>query len=456
MPGVEKGDGMRAEQISGNRKKLKNLGMNAAGKACRSMIFILGGSVLGLLALLLAFCLPLEPIRLHVWQSLYLLEEEFGNSEMIPGYPATLTGNFTDCLMLENAVYRNEEHSMLEQVLYMYRGESGQGDGWATGDSLVDYLEGTEQPREVEYPRYWHGYLVVLKPLLAVTTLGSIRIGASALQLGLAGFICLECGAQKRRMLGAAFVLSLPFLYYVTLYTSLSLSICYYIMCAAVLAQLKLHERLEGRGGYWEFFLLVGMVTAYFDFLTYPLVTLGFPLCVFLYLSGEKPRIAFVRAFGLCLAWAVGYGGLWAMKWVLTDLLTGGSVIRDGWNTLFVRTGAAEGQSVLSGFFAVLKQNLSVYGNWGFYLPGVGIGLWLLALYVGRRRAIGRGGLACMAPFILPALLPFVWIFFTQNHSEQHWIYTCKIFAVSAFALIGALGKGIEKISGEADRECRN
>ena len=91
MPGVEKGDGMRAEQISGNRKKLKNLGMNAAGKACRSMIFILVGSVLGLLALLLAFCLPLEPIRLHVWQSLYLLEEEFGNSEMIPGYPATLT-----------------------------------------------------------------------------------------------------------------------------------------------------------------------------------------------------------------------------------------------------------------------------------------------------------------------------------------------------------------------------
>ena len=413
-------------------------------KAFHSVFFILAGSIVGLLALLLVFCLPLEPMRLHVWQSLYLLEDEFGDSEMISGYPATLTGNFTDCLMLENAVYQNEEHSLLEQVLYMYRKESGQGDGWAAGDSLVDYLEGVQQPREVEYARYWHGYLVILKPLLAITTLGSIRIGASALQLALAGFVCLECAARKRKMLGAAFLLSLPFLYYVTLYTSLSLSICYYIMCGAVLVQLGLHKKMESRGWYWEFFLLLGMVTAYFDFLTYPLVTLGFPLCVYLYLSSDKPKAAFVKALAFILSWMIGYGGFWAMKWVMTDLLVGGNVILDGWNTLLARTETAQDQNILSGFLSVLKQNLSVYGNWGFYLPAVGIALWLFGLLAGCRKGFRMDSVKYMLPFLLPALLPFIWIFFTQNHSGQHWIYTCKIFAVSVFALICAFGKGIE------------
>ena len=257
-------------------------------------------------------------------------------------------------------------------------------------------------------------------------------------------------------MLGAAFLLSLPYLYYVTLYTSLSLSICYYIMCGAVLAQIRLHQKMENRGWYWEFFLLLGMATAYFDFLTYPLVTLGFPLCVFLYLSSDKPKTAFVKALAFILSWIIGYGGLWAMKWVVTDLLVGGNVIMDGWNTLFVRTGAAQGQNVLSGFLSVLKQNLSVYGNWGFYLFAMGIGLWLFSLLARCRKGFRMDGIKYMLPFLLPALLPFIWIFFTQNHSGQHWIYTCKIFAVSAFALICAFGKGIEPVSHERDGECRN
>ena len=132
------------------------------------------------------------------------------------------------------------------------------------------------------------------------------------------------------------------------------------------------------------------------------------------------------------------------MKWVMTDLLVGGNVILDGWNTLLARTETAQDQNILSGFLSVLKQNLSVYDNWGFYLPAVGIALWLFGLLAGCRKGFRRDSVKYMLPFLLPALLPFIWIFFTQNHSGQHWIYTCKIFAVSVFALICAFGKGIE------------
>lgn len=69
--------------------------------------------------------------------------------------------------MLEHAVYNDESHSILEQILHMYRGESfynvvARMFG-IPGESLKDYLSGGNQPREVEYARYWHGYLILLE-----------------------------------------------------------------------------------------------------------------------------------------------------------------------------------------------------------------------------------------------------------------------------------------------------
>ena len=123
------------------------------------------GVLIGFAALLLVHLIPVEPMREHVYWSLGMIEKEFTNEVIVEGYNATLTGNFTDSLMLEHAVYFNEEHSILEQALLMYRGETyydeSDPEGWWPGQSLKDYVEGVPQPREVTYSRYWHGYLVV-------------------------------------------------------------------------------------------------------------------------------------------------------------------------------------------------------------------------------------------------------------------------------------------------------
>jgi len=419
----------------------KNVWEKILGRAGKSLLLILLGSAAGLAALLLVFCLPVDSMQAHVWQSLPLIEEEFWDAEVISGNAATLTGSFTDCLMLEHAVYKSEEHGLLEQVLYMYRGESGEGDGWAPGFSLKDYLEGTGQPREAEYPRYWHGYLLVLKPLLMLTTLPSIRMLAAAVQLILAGTVMLLCGRRKENLLGMAFIVSIPFLYFFSMFTSLSLSVCFYLMAGAVAAQLIWHEKWNEKGRYYVFFLIVGMATSYFDFLTYPLITLGYPLCVCLYLNREDWRESLKKLVGYSAEWGLGYLGLWAMKWILTDVLTGGSVIRDALDTLSTRTETAEGYSRLEGFMAVLKQNAGVYANWSFALLLLGMLAGLLLMTVRKRRAFGKRGLACGMVLLLVALYPLGWFFLTQNHAQQHWMYTCKILAVTVFAGICAVGK---------------
>ena len=70
--------------------------------------------IFGLLLLLLVQQLPTEPMRQHVYWSMDMIEQEFTDELVVDGYRSTLTGNFTDCLMLEHAIYNNPEHSSLE------------------------------------------------------------------------------------------------------------------------------------------------------------------------------------------------------------------------------------------------------------------------------------------------------------------------------------------------------
>lgn len=167
------------------------------------MLVLLTGVILGFAALLLVHFLPCAPMREHVYQSMGMIEKEFNDEVLIDGYESTLTGNFTDCLMLEHAVYSSDKHSLLEQALHMYRGETydlseGEGEVWWPGYSLKDYISGVEQPREVSYPRYWHGYLVFLKPFLFLTSFNTIRLFQAAVQLFFAGgYFWLSAGKAR-------------------------------------------------------------------------------------------------------------------------------------------------------------------------------------------------------------------------------------------------------------------
>ncbi len=409
-------------------------------KVRNRLLMLLGGSALGAFLLIVVCGLPTETAKAHIYASLPSIENGF-SGELLPGYPGTFLGNFTDCLMLENCVYRSQGHSLGEQALCMYRGESGTGAGWATGYSLIDYLEGVPQGREVEYARYWHGYLILLKPLLLLTSFDALRLMMAASQLILAGWIILSCGRRGDAFLGSAFLLTLPFLYFFSLYLSLSLSICFYVLGVSLLVQLGHNERLMERGGYGAFFAAVGMATAYFDLLTYPLVTLGIPLCVYLYLNHREWRKG-LRGLVFCSAeWSVGYLGFWAMKWVIVDLCFGMGTIGDGVATLMERTRTAAGQTPAAGFGEVLGLNAGAYLNWPFFLLAAGICLWLALRVWKSRREADRASLSGALPLFVAALYPFAWFFLTQNHSGEHYMFTYKILSVTVFAGICGVGK---------------
>lgn len=412
------------------------------------VVILVLGSIIGLLALIAVHLLPTQPMKEHVYWSLETIEKEFTDEVLIDGYRATLTGNFTDCLMLEHAVYSHEKHSVLEQVLHMYRSETfydeNYEDGWWPGQSLKDYLTNVEQPREVTYGRYWHGYLVILKPLLWLTSFNTIRLLNGAIQLVLVGFVVVEFCRKGAYSFAKAFMVSLPFLFFVSTYASLSLSICLYIMLAALLVQLKWDKYFEQRNWYMYFFLITGMVTSYFDFLTYPLVTLGYPLCVYFYFRQEKTTQNIKKMVIYSLEWIVGYGGMWATKWILADLLTDSSIIKNALFTVFVRSQSADNQTRFAGFFKVVSANMQVYANWGYLLIIFALAIYFLMkiMKIGVKQIIGNIS-GCIIFFGI-ALYPFAWLFVMQNHSEQHWQFTSRILSVAVFAGVTGLLRMVE------------
>ena len=128
----------------------------------------------GFLFLLLVHLLPTERMKSNVYSSIDTIEAECFDELLVDEYKATMSGNFTDCLMLHYAIY-DGDHSTLDQSLNIYRSESDPEEEWWPGRSLLDYLNGVEISKEVSYPRYWHGYLVFLKPLLLFTSFNSLR-----------------------------------------------------------------------------------------------------------------------------------------------------------------------------------------------------------------------------------------------------------------------------------------
>ena len=415
------------------------------------IIVIFSAPVIGLLLLLFVSLLPTAKMKEHIFWSLEMLEKEFNDELIIDGYRPTLTGNFTDCIMLEHAVYRSPDHSLLEQVLMMYRAESyyvpEDPDGWHPGESLVDYLCGYEQPREVEYARYWHGYLVFLEPLLLLTSVNSLRLLFGSTQLVLAGICIYLMSQKKQKRLALAFSASLPFLFFISTFSSLSLSICLYVAFVSLIILLLFGEKMEQKHTLGLAMMIIGMATSYFDFLTYPLICLCFPLVALLYYQESNWKHNIKKCLLYSASWSFGYLWMWASKWLMTDIFTDHSTIKDALSTVFIRTGSAEGFSKISGFLKVLSLNLGPYKSLSFLCIGALMLAIAVILFINNKSDLKRikNNIPVFAVILFTAVYPFCWWFLTQNHSEQHWIYTCRIFGAFIFSFFAALFRLTEK-----------
>lgn len=426
---------------------------NALKMIWKTGLTLLAGGAAGLLLLLLVYLIPTEPMIRNARSSVDIFREEGASAQVTHGYVSTTLDNYTDAWMLRNAFYSGEESAWQKSLhVYYYGYMDGQIDGVC--ESMIAWLEGKEGYERLSYARYWHGYLTVLKPLLYFFDYGDIRGILKFIELAI--FACLCVLLERRHMTGV-----IPMLVAVMMCVefhiigmSMQFSWVFIIAGLACIAILKGYPKIGEVPETGLFFLGIGMLTSYFDFLTYPVFTLGIPLLL-LTLCMRTSREAERNLYLLCMAvrhsvfWAIGYAGMWAQKWILYTIFTGDNLIADGIRSVLLRSGR-DVMGEQRGYLDAVGKNIAVMSKYPYLLVCAAA---VVALFVMRKRAERSSfSSGAFAAYLYIAALPFGWYMISVNHSYIHSFMTYRGLGVTVFAMLAVVW---ELLNGKKAR-CRD
>ena len=103
----------------------------------RVLKILAAGLLLGILAICLVYLLPCGSLQKHASESLKILKTEGENPFLLEGYKGSSLDNYTDTLMITQAVYQSEE-PFYKAAMLSERKSNGKDQPI---ESLREYLE---------------------------------------------------------------------------------------------------------------------------------------------------------------------------------------------------------------------------------------------------------------------------------------------------------------------------
>lgn len=367
----------------------------------------------------ICYIIPNTWIENNVFDSLSFVQDE-GNSLLFTHKDGSVLDYFTDRLMLQQSLTDNTYTNPLFSAIN------------ANG-----------------YNRYWHGYLVVLRPLLVFFSIGQIRYINAFIMLLLSCIIFSKMKQNINFQTAFCFILSLSMSYFIIIPNCLQFCAVYYIMLFSVNHILSSEQKYHDKVFLLTLFLTIGMLTNYFDFLTAPLLTLGIPITLILLWGLNDPNYSLILnikiLLQLSITWGIGYALTWLSKWILSLLLLGPDTLR---------TVIQESQHRLVGNqeealnrFQMLTMNIrnfippiyryddKVYMHIFISLCAI---VFMLLIFFMVRYGQYKLYIKRVLPFILVALYPYIWFNVMANHSQIHNFYTYRIQMISVFAILSS------------------
>lgn len=359
--------------------------------------------------------IPHQAIRANVLASEQQLIHEGNYPSM--GVWLLMLDNFTDALMLDVTASVDENAPMASALVCPFY--------FVDGHPAEDAVRVCKEERQgliyTNYGRYWLGHQVVLRPLLTVVDYSVIRILNYIALTALFLWTAVLLWRRVSRWTAVAFAASLLMVAFPIVPLSMQFSMCFYVALAAMVAILSVPALSASLPVTVCTFFVIGGLTSFFDFLTTPQLTLGLPLTACLLVSSRRDKMRLVVV--LSVAWTLGYGGLWATKWILATLLTDYNFFAEGLSNVQRRVdGSISGLSLL----AVVKY---------YFITVSPLALVAAAAAVARRRC-GKEFFMHHAWLLLVALIAPVWFVVIRNHTIEHSWFVWRALAVTFFALL--------------------
>ncbi len=422
---------------------------NILKKSIISLLILLLSIFIGLLLLLIVYALPTNKMLVNTLRSYEIYQYEGTTPQLVRGYSYSQLDNYTDALMLLMAI-KDKDIPLLDEVLLSYHDAYHDK---ANDQAIVLMAQGvTDGLFELSYPRYWHGYLVWLKPLLLFFSVADIRIFNMILQLTV--FFCLLLLSIKK--LGMKHSVPLFFtilvLNPVTLALSFQFSSIFYIAFISAIVILISNDKLNDKNLYTYLFLIIGILVAYFDFFTYPAVAFGIPAAYYVLLNcKDKPIVqSFKNLIIYGINWVLGYLIMWGGKWLLVSLFTDFSSFSDAINEILLRTSSPEETESATNALSSTVANIKIFMEWPFVLCALAFILVIIALVL-KKKIVIRFNIKIAIPLIAISLISFLWLFVVSNHSYVHAWFTFRELAIFAFGITSMIINSIYKYTEAAD-----
>ena len=409
--------------------------MKAAKLGIKFVGVTIGMLILGLALMIVVYMLPTGRMKSNIAFSHETFNYEGIYPQVINGYKSTQLDNYTDALMYATAIHPGSGNVVKDALRNARFEYTDTNMAQALNDYANDVSAKEEVKYEMEYARYWHGYLVILKPLLLFFNVGEIRM----LNIVLQGSLLILLLYFVRKQLGEPYQIPvfvmLAVLNPIVLPLSLQFSWVYYIALFGAIAIVG-SKNPYAQKKYVFIFWILGMLTSYMDLLTYPLITLGLPLVLLLlrYRSENLKRQLFtVLESGLF--WGIGYAAMWMGKWLFAGVLGGIDIFNDVFGKIQERTSLSVESTENLSVGAIWERNVGILTGWPYLLLSALFVVCCVILYRKSRRNIRpvKG-----IPYIPIAILPFVWYALLSNHSWIHYWFTYRELAITVLA--GAAG----------------
>lgn len=279
------------------------------------------------------------------------------------------------------------------------------------------------------YSRYWHGYQVILKPLLSIFTYEQVRFIYNIIVMVLFVACCSMLWAKVSKTSAIALAVSMCFAHIEIFGMSIQFSNAFILVFISILYLLSrkdidcfLSKNLV------IFFFVLGSVINFIDLLTAPIVTLGVPLAIIILIRQRSVIDNFVIIAKSSIAWGAGYGLTWISKWCISSVILNRNVISDAIHQIFFRTMGDETHPInrpemLSSNF----DSMFIFSAMAYILPVV----YFIAIIFHKRVNISS-----ILSLALLSLAPYAWYVILTSHSQIHFWFTYRAQVITMFCFL--------------------
>ena len=420
----------------------------------RNMIFILISAIaLGTVLMIGVYCLPTDRMMQNIKNSTEHFEVgEF--PQWSNGMIHTTIDNFTDAIMLFKAIYPVE--NAVEDAMLLPSWNPMWDGYYFTAKGIVQIIKDGHLDVETEenvYPRYWHGYLTILKPCLLVLKYEQLRV----LNLYIQFFLAMMSLILLYKKLGIyytyAFAIVIMIINPITTVLSFQHTNVYCTMLLTVISILLFNERLKQGNRYIYFFMIMGIITAYFDLLTYPVVPLGIGLIIYFalnknFLSQASIKSLICNLLSKCFSWSFGYIGMWSGKIAVATILTNYNAFQDALNELMIRISHHDGHTSYGQSITItdtIASNLHSFGAGAIKIVFIITFLYFLYIIITRKKKFLFDKFTFSA-LLFTFSLPFLWYAFVCNHSFMHVYLAYRELTIALFSLLAFVIESIPEL----------